>query len=48
MKSQTYGFGVDPTQTLNHFYVWIPSKEKTTPPTVGAPLAAPAAAGASP
>ena len=34
MKSQIYGFGVDPRQTLNHFYVWVPSKDtKAAPPT---------------
>ena len=32
MKPQTYGFGVDPAQTQNHFYVWIPSKENASPP----------------
>ena len=32
MKPQTYGFGVDPAQTQNHFYVWIPSKEELSPP----------------
>ena len=32
MKPQTYGFGVDPAQTQNHFYVWIPSKECASPP----------------
>jgi hypothetical protein len=33
MKQQTYGFGVDPAQTQNHFYVWVPSKENTSPPS---------------
>jgi len=28
MKKQIYGFGVDPMQTQNHFYIWIPSKEE--------------------
>ena len=32
MKSQTYGFGVEPTQTQNHFYTWIPSNENPSPP----------------
>ena len=32
MKPQTYGFGVDPLQLQNHFYVWIPSKENPSPP----------------
>jgi len=32
MKSQTFGFGVDPTQTQNHFYVWIASNENQLPP----------------
>ena len=32
MKLQTHGFGVDPTQTQNHFYVWIPSKGNSSPP----------------
>ena len=32
MKAVTYGFGVDPLQSQNHFYVWIPSKEKSSPP----------------
>jgi len=32
MKSGTFGFGVDPKQTQNHFYVWIPSKENPSPP----------------
>lgn len=31
MRKQTYGFGVDPAQSANHFYVWIPSKEKSSP-----------------
>lgn len=31
MRKQTYGFGVDPTQSENHFYVWVPSKEKSSP-----------------
>lgn len=31
MKQLTYGFGVDPAQSENHFYVWIPSKEKSSP-----------------
>jgi len=34
MKTQTFGFGVDPMQTQNHFYVWIPSKESPSPPCV--------------
>ena len=34
MKTLTYGFGVDPAQSENHFYVWVPSGESgTTPPT---------------
>jgi len=32
MKSQVYGFGLDPMQSQNHFYVWIPSKENLSPP----------------
>jgi hypothetical protein len=32
VKPQTYGFGVDPIQNSNHFYVWIPSKDKMLPP----------------
>jgi hypothetical protein len=32
MKTVTYGFGADPAQTQNHFYVWIPSKENPSPP----------------
>ena len=35
MKSQTYGFGVDPSQTQNHFFVWIPSSDKLSPPCSG-------------
>ena len=26
MKKRTYGFGVDPTETENHFFVVIPPK----------------------
>jgi len=32
MKMQTYGFGVDPVQNLNHFYIWIPAKGSISPP----------------
>ena len=35
MKTQTYGFGVDPAQSPNHFYVLIPPKEpNASPPPV--------------
>jgi hypothetical protein len=32
MKPETYGFGVDPMQSQNHFYVWISSRESASPP----------------
>ena len=32
IKPVTYGFGVDPVQSQNHFYIWIPSKKSATPP----------------
>ena len=32
MKSQIYGFGVDPKQALNNFYVWVPSKDSKAVP----------------
>ena len=31
MKPQTYGFGVDPIQSPNHFFIWIPSKDRISP-----------------
>ena len=34
MKKQIYGFGVDPVQNQNHFFVWVPPKEQTPPPIV--------------
>lgn len=36
MKKQTYGFGVDPVQSKNHFFVLIPPKEPNiaSPPPV--------------
>ena len=37
MKPQTYGFGVDPSQTQNHFFVWFPTKENKAPPGQGGP-----------
>ena len=33
MKPKTYGFGVDPVQNKNHFFVVIPSKEKNSKTT---------------
>lgn len=32
MKTQTCGFGVDPAQSPNHFFVLIPSKEQNASP----------------
>ena len=37
MKKQTYGFGVDPAQNQNHFYVWILPKKIKIPHDVGVP-----------
>lgn len=36
MKKQTYGFGVDPAQSKNHFFVLIPPKDPSSasPPPV--------------
>ncbi len=36
MKKQTYGFGVDPAQSKNHFFVLIPPKDRNSasPPTI--------------
>ena len=36
MKKQTYGFGVDPAQSKNHFFVLIPPKDPTSalPPAI--------------
>lgn len=33
MKPLTYGFGVNPEQAQNHFYVWIPSTDNISPPS---------------
>ena len=37
MKKQTYGFGVDPAQNQNHFYVWILPKKVKIPHDKGVP-----------
>jgi hypothetical protein len=36
MRKQTYGFGVDPVQSVNHFFVQIAPKEpnETSPPPI--------------
>jgi len=36
VKKQTYGFGVDPAQSKNHFFVLIPPKDATSasPPAI--------------
>ena len=34
MKTQTYGFGVDPAQNPNHFFVLISAKDLDKPPSL--------------